>query len=68
MIQCRASYETAQKHYYTDRHDTIDNIKDRSERYIPLLDELSKRAPDLVQVDISLASEEAVKQTCKALD
>ena len=46
MRQNGANYSIAKKCYYTDRHDTIENIDYRNKSYIPLMDSFSQRMPE----------------------
>ena len=50
MLRCGASYRKGKQTYYTDNHDTPENINYRNNVYIPKLTELSKRLPEWISV------------------
>ena len=49
MIKAGAKFDADKKSYYTDRHDTPQNIKDRNERYLPFQDKLQSRTFNWVE-------------------
>ena len=61
MRQNGAAYSTAKKCYYTDRHDTIENITYRNESYIPLMESLTQRMPVFVSVPLDSANHKALQ-------
>ena len=61
MRQNGANYCKAKKCYYTDRHDTVENIYYRNNVYIPLMDLFTRRMPEFVSVPLDNANSKALQ-------
>eukprot|EP00981_Chlorochromonas_danica_P011863 scaffold4320_cov172-Ochromonas_danica.AAC.1 len=53
MLAAGADYHAVSKTYYTDNHDTPDNIKYRDGEFIPRWMEISKRSPEWIVVPVN---------------
>jgi hypothetical protein len=54
MVKAGATHEKTKKTYYTDNHDSKENIKYRSEQYLPMRARISSRSPEWVSIPISI--------------
>jgi hypothetical protein len=67
MLMCGASFDATTKCYYTDRHDTTENINYRNNFYLVAHDDLSRRQAVWIWLPLHKVSKEAQKQVRRVL-